>query len=277
MQPTGVRLIESSSARLRLTEARTFVETHLACGDVWIVAASRSAADDFARTIALGTGATMGLHRFSLTQLALRLAAPVLVALDRAPATFLGSEAVAARATFDALHNNELTYFAPVARTPGFPRALARTVYELRLARVDPNGSPRCRSAAAISKRCCTDSRRSSTAPARSIARRWSRRRPPRCRHTGLFPGSHPRRSCCSTCRSIHKWSWTSCARCSTQLPAPRFPLPASGFRLPASGSRLPNLRSRIPDPRPLIPVPRSRIPDPRSLIPVPRSPFPDP
>jgi hypothetical protein len=133
-----VRLIESSSAQFRLQQARAFVETHLPRGDVWIVAASRGAADDLARAIAIDSGATMGLHRFSLTQLALRLAAPVLVEIDRAPATFLGSEAVAARAAFDALKDEELTYFAPVARTPGFPRALARTVYELRLAGVDP-------------------------------------------------------------------------------------------------------------------------------------------
>src|SRR5215467_8163652 len=134
-----VRLIESSSAQVRLHEARAFVEERLAHGDVWIVSASRGAADDLARAIALDRGATMGLHRFSMTQLALHLAAPVLVELERAPATFLGSEAVAARATFDALNGDALSYFAPVARTPGFPRALARTVYELRLAGVDPD------------------------------------------------------------------------------------------------------------------------------------------
>jgi ATP-dependent helicase/nuclease subunit B len=136
---THVRLIESSSAQLRLDEARAFVQREAAYGDVWVVAASRGAADDLARTIAVGAGATMGLHRFSVTQLALRLAAPVLVAMERAPATFLGSEAVAARATFDAVNDEGLTYFAPVARTPGFPRALARTVYELRFAGIEPD------------------------------------------------------------------------------------------------------------------------------------------
>src|SRR6185437_8638377 len=38
----------------------------------------------------------------------------------------------------DALRAEGLSYFAPVARTPGFPRALARTIHELRLADVDP-------------------------------------------------------------------------------------------------------------------------------------------
>ena len=131
-------LIESSSAQLRLEAARDFVQTHARRGDVWLVGASRGSVDDLARTIASRSGATIGLHRFSLPQLAARLAMPVLAAEDRAPATYLGSEAVAARATFDALRQRSLTYFAPVARTPGFPRALARTVQELRLAHVEP-------------------------------------------------------------------------------------------------------------------------------------------
>jgi ATP-dependent helicase/nuclease subunit B len=130
------RLIESSSAQLRLQHARAFVETHAARGDVWLVGASRGAVDDLARSIAAQSGATIGLHRFSLTQLAVRLATPILAEQGLAPVTYLGSEAVAARATFDAQRDAALRYFAPVARTPGFPRALARTLQELRLAQV---------------------------------------------------------------------------------------------------------------------------------------------
>ena len=131
-----IRLIESSSAQLRLQEARAFVATHAARGDVWLVGASRGAVDDLARGIAAQAGATVGLHRFSLTQLALHLAGPVLASQGLAPVTYLGSEAVAARATFDAQRDEVLKYFAPVAGTPGFPRALARTLQELRLAQV---------------------------------------------------------------------------------------------------------------------------------------------
>src|SRR5829696_8797833 len=109
------RLIESSSAQLRLEAARAFVETHARDGDVWLVGASRGSVDDLARTIAAGTGATIGLHRFSLTQLAARLAAPILADQELAPVTYLGSEAVAARATFEAQQDSALRYFAPVA------------------------------------------------------------------------------------------------------------------------------------------------------------------
>ena len=130
------RLIESSSAQIRIDRARAFVDVHARDGDVVLVGASRGAVDDLARSIAARAGATIGLHRFSLTQLAARLAAPVLAGQGLAPVTYLGSEAVAARATFDAQRDAALAYFAPVARTPGFPRALARTLQELRLAGV---------------------------------------------------------------------------------------------------------------------------------------------
>jgi len=131
-----IRVVESASNELRLTQARSFVQFHLGQSDVLLVAASRPAADDLARSIAIALGATVGLHRFSLTQLAARLAAPVLAANRRSPSSDLGAEAVAARATFEACRDNALTYFGPVAGTPGFPRALARTLRELRLAGV---------------------------------------------------------------------------------------------------------------------------------------------
>ena len=131
-----IRVIEAAAASLRLDEARAFVQRHVASGDVLIVSSSRGAADDLARRVARDSGATLGLHRFSLTQLAARLAAPALSRDRRAPATSLGAEAVAARATFGAQRDGALDYFGPVASTPGFPRALARTLQEIRLANV---------------------------------------------------------------------------------------------------------------------------------------------
>jgi hypothetical protein len=81
------------------------------------------------------------VHRFSFAQLAARLAAPVLAARGIAPATRIGSEAVAARATFDALQKRDegLPYFGAVAGTPGFPRALARTLHDAAMAGIDPS------------------------------------------------------------------------------------------------------------------------------------------
>ncbi len=97
---------------------------------------SRGSVDDLARSVARECGATIGLHRFSVTQLAARLAAASLADARLAPATYLGSEAVAARAVFETQRAGSLDYFGPVAATPGFPRALARTLQELRMAHV---------------------------------------------------------------------------------------------------------------------------------------------
>jgi len=131
-----IRVVESSATELRLDEACAFVRDRASRGDVLIVGGSRGAADDLARSIAIESGATIGLHRFSLTQLAARLAAPTLAGTGRTVATGLGSEAVAARAAFDAQQEHALSYFHPVARMPGFARALSRTLQELRLAGV---------------------------------------------------------------------------------------------------------------------------------------------
>ncbi|OFW06151.1 MAG: hypothetical protein A3I61_18425 [Acidobacteria bacterium RIFCSPLOWO2_02_FULL_68_18] len=98
-----------------------------------VVGASRGAADDLARDVATTVPATFGMERLSLTQAAARTALLALAAGQTAPSTRLGAEAVAARAVFDAVRASALRYFAPVADTPGFPRALARTLQELRL------------------------------------------------------------------------------------------------------------------------------------------------
>lgn len=131
-----MRVVLSSSAVVRLDAARRFILDASPDAECLIVAASRAAADDFARTVARTRGATFGMHRLSLTQLAARLAGPVL-ARDRLSATTpLGVQAVAARALFDASRAGALSYFAPVANAPGFPRALARTLEEVSLAMV---------------------------------------------------------------------------------------------------------------------------------------------
>jgi RecB family exonuclease len=131
-----VRTVLSSSARLRLDAARRFILDAPPDAECVIVAASRSAADDFARDLARQRGATFGMHRFSLTQLAARLAAPMLAGRRLAPTTPLGMQAVAARSLFDATRSGALSYFGPVADSPGFARALAHTLEEISLAMV---------------------------------------------------------------------------------------------------------------------------------------------
>ena len=130
------RIIEAASAAARLEAAASFLREYAGDQAVTIVAATRGAADDLARRVAVERGATLGLARVSLTQLAARTALVSLAAEGRAPSTSLGAEAVAARAVFEATREASLAYFAPVARMPGFPRAVARTLQELRLAAI---------------------------------------------------------------------------------------------------------------------------------------------
>jgi CRISPR/Cas system-associated exonuclease Cas4 (RecB family) len=133
----------SASAAERLRVAAGFVERVPAATEVLIVGASRAAADDLARQVTIARSVTFGLHRASFMQLAGHLAAVEMARLGVAPATALGVEAVAARVSFEALRDGALAYFAPVARFPGFARALAATLGELRLGHVAPGSLAR--------------------------------------------------------------------------------------------------------------------------------------
>jgi CRISPR/Cas system-associated exonuclease Cas4 (RecB family) len=130
-------IVESASAAIRLDRAATFLGSFPPHQPITIVASTRGAADDLARRVTALRGATFGLSRFSLTQLAARIAATRLAGEGIAPSTSLGVEAVASRVAFDAAEAGTLDYFGLVARTPGFPRALARTLADLRLAGLD--------------------------------------------------------------------------------------------------------------------------------------------
>jgi hypothetical protein len=85
-----MRIVLSSSAAVRLDAARQFVLDSPPAAEVLVVGATRGAADDLVRALAGARGATFGLYRFSLTQLAARLAAPLLAADRLSPATALG-------------------------------------------------------------------------------------------------------------------------------------------------------------------------------------------
>jgi ATP-dependent helicase/nuclease subunit B len=133
---SALTAVQSGSAAVRLREARRFLEQFEPGAEVLLLGASRGSVDDLARAIALERGATFGLHRLSFTQLAARLAVVELASRERAPTTALGHEAVATRAAFEARSDDALSYFSPVSQTPGFPKALARTLLDLRLAAV---------------------------------------------------------------------------------------------------------------------------------------------
>ncbi len=132
------RVIESGAAVERIEAAGAFLAALPAGSEALVVGHSRDAADDLVRQVTATAGATFGIRRASLVQLAARVATAELARLGAAPTTALGAEALAARVTFEALEAGALGYFAPVARFPGFARALASTIRELRFASVAP-------------------------------------------------------------------------------------------------------------------------------------------
>jgi CRISPR/Cas system-associated exonuclease Cas4 (RecB family) len=134
-----LRIVTSTSAAARLAAAAHALATRLPSQETLVIGASRGAADDLTRAVTRRAGATFGVIRFSLTELAARAAALQPAGPRRAPGSQAAAEAIAARAVFEASAAAELEYFAPVATLPGFPKALARTTHELRLGQVDPD------------------------------------------------------------------------------------------------------------------------------------------
>ena len=84
-----VMVVQSGSAAVRLREARRFLAQLESGEEVLLLGASRGSVDDLARTISLKKGASFGMHRLSITQLAARQAFKDLASRDRAPTTVL--------------------------------------------------------------------------------------------------------------------------------------------------------------------------------------------
>jgi hypothetical protein len=97
----------------------------------------RSAANHIARKLG---GSQVGIHRYSLRQLVAAIADESLMRDGKRVLGRLAAEALAAQV----IDTTPLTYFGPVARTPGFPTALLETLTRLRLTEEDtPDGDLR--------------------------------------------------------------------------------------------------------------------------------------
>jgi hypothetical protein len=103
--------------------------------EIVVLAQTRGAADDFVRA-ACGAG-LLGVHRLTLTGLAVDLAEGPLARAGLTPAGGLSVEAMVAR-LIHKLKADSIPYFQPVADTPGLARAVAATIAELRLQGVRP-------------------------------------------------------------------------------------------------------------------------------------------
>src|SRR5207253_1561607 len=101
-EPSMVRVFESPFAVERIKAARKFIASIPSPQQVLLVGPSRESVDHVARETSLAVRATFGLYRYSFTQLAAHCAMMQLAAGGRAPATPLGEQALAVRASYQA-------------------------------------------------------------------------------------------------------------------------------------------------------------------------------
>jgi len=130
-------VLRAPSASLRLDHAARFLGAAGPATELLLVGASVDAAAGLARAAAGGSASTFGWHRFTLARLAAVLASQTLGDRGLTPVGALPLEAVCARLVHR-LGSTGLGRFATIADRPGLPRALSRTLDELRMAAVRP-------------------------------------------------------------------------------------------------------------------------------------------
>jgi ATP-dependent helicase/nuclease subunit B len=119
-----------------------FVAEWSGWGPVAVLAPVREAADEAA--LAACGDALPGVHRFAFRELVLELSAAELNRRGLVPVGRVVREALAARVTEAAVRAGALGYLAGVAGYPGFPKAVAATLEELRLNSVTPEALRAC-------------------------------------------------------------------------------------------------------------------------------------
>lgn len=125
----------STNYRDARERAAAFVTEWIGRAPVLVLAPVREAADEVALEVC--GDALVGVRRAALRDLVAELAGSELNRRELVPVGQIAREALAARVAATAIERGELTYLEPVARFPGFPRALTDTLEELRLGAVD--------------------------------------------------------------------------------------------------------------------------------------------
>jgi ATP-dependent helicase/nuclease subunit B len=129
-------VVTSVSSRSRIDRARAWLETRDDAEEVLILGANLGAANELARSLAKTKGAAFGWHRQTLAQLAANIASPVLTERGLASISHIGAEATVTRLLHRLRIERRLGRFQPIAHTPGFPRAIAAVLTELRFAQL---------------------------------------------------------------------------------------------------------------------------------------------
>ena len=132
------RVVVSARSELRVREATAWLAAREPGREVLVLGATTDAAGEVIRAVALARGSAFGMHRFTLGRLAAELAKHELVERDLAAVGGLPIEALCARVVQRMRRDGTRGRFEPGWMQPGLPRALARTLGELRLAGATP-------------------------------------------------------------------------------------------------------------------------------------------
>ena len=124
----------ATSYKACLAQAVNFLRKHSSNSEVLVVGATTEAAAEVVRLAC--EDALIGAHAISLRNLARVLAEQRLCASGLTEISSIGREALIAGITPKA----KLGYLAPISSSPGFARTLSRTLRELRMESVKPDG-----------------------------------------------------------------------------------------------------------------------------------------
>ncbi|MGH7897499.1 MAG: PD-(D/E)XK nuclease family protein [Candidatus Binatia bacterium] len=134
------RSLTTPAAHERIDAARNWLDTRSASEQLLVVAATKEAASELVRAHALRSpaAATFGWYRATLERVAAELAADVLAEKNLVPVTAFAAVGVVTRVVQRLRASGELGRYEPIAHTPGFPRAVAATLDELRRGGLEP-------------------------------------------------------------------------------------------------------------------------------------------
>jgi ATP-dependent helicase/nuclease subunit B len=136
----GLTVVTSAAGHHRIARCRDWLKARAPAEEILIIGTTPGAANELARSIAQERRASFGYHRLTLAQLASALARPVLAAQRLAA---LGIQAVANRAIHRLSEAGGLGRYAKLTNGPGFARAIANVITELRLEQIEPDALAR--------------------------------------------------------------------------------------------------------------------------------------
>src|SRR5215471_4096065 len=135
----GLTVVTSAASRRRIAHARDWLHARQPAEEVLIIGPTLGAANELTRSLAQEKRASFGYHRMTLGQLASALARPALSALRTVPLGALGILAVTNRAIHTLAEAGGLGRYANLTSGPGFARAIANVITELRLEEIEPD------------------------------------------------------------------------------------------------------------------------------------------